>query len=76
MKKTPWFPGHVKPARVGVYERNGPAGTHSYWTGKFWMLGAWGADAAADWDEWPLNAPLSSGWQDLPWRGLTTKDGK
>ena len=38
MKLTPWFPGSVKPARVGVYERECPNGwrSYNYWTGKTW----------------------------------------
>lgn len=75
MKKTPWFPGHVKPARKGVYERKGFGGTYSEWDGKRWLLGANDVDAASDWGDWPRREDRRSFWQDHPWRGLTTKDG-
>ena len=40
MKKTPWFSEHVKPARIGVYERKGGWGItdFSYWDGRRWSV--------------------------------------
>lgn len=65
MKKTPWFDGSVKPVRVGVYERTfGSGETHfSKWDGKRWNQFGNLLYASRQ-----MNA---SGWQNLPWRGLT-----
>ena len=38
MKFSRWFPGHMKPARPGVYERN-LVYQYSYWDGLQWHLG-------------------------------------
>lgn len=66
MKLTPWFPGTVKPVRVGVYERKFPNGwrSYNYWNGK----------------AWPSPSPVPKGaeifksfcspYQDLSWRGV------
>lgn len=43
-KLTPWFPGDVKPVRVGVYEITGCSfGGINYrvWTGKGWSDTRW-----------------------------------
>jgi hypothetical protein len=61
---TPWYPGDVKPVRVGVYERKSHTGTFSYWDGKRWGMGAHFARQAAN-DRDP------SAFQREPWRGLT-----
>jgi len=41
-KLTPWFPAHIKPVRVGVYEIKEPDGTLFYnkWDGKNWHWGS------------------------------------
>jgi hypothetical protein len=39
MKLTEWFPEHIKPVRVGVYEVltvKFTAPNFRYWNGKFW----------------------------------------
>jgi hypothetical protein len=36
-KLTPWFPGHIKPVRPGVYEvRFSAMGGFAYWDGSLW----------------------------------------
>jgi hypothetical protein len=73
MKKTDWYPGYVKPKRIGIYERNdegtsmydgGP--NFSYWDGKMWRNSGDSVE----------RADLHSGYgdsseQNLPWRGLS-----
>lgn len=66
--KTAWYPGTVKPARVGVYERKLFGGLHfSCWDGQQWKLGQRGSITLAA-DCW-----LQSGYQSVPWRGLAEK---
>lgn len=67
MKLTPWYPGHVKPVRVGVYERKYPdiyhAAVYSKWHGKNWGCGVYNIDQA--------NREQSiSAHQSLLWRGI------
>lgn len=68
-KLTPWFPGNVKPARKGVYQRDwldgGPL-WFSYWNGKTWNSGDDTTEGAAC----PVNKYWKSNHQKLPWRGL------
>ena len=44
-KLTPWFPAHVKPARVGVYEvddQDGMIGPwYAYWNGRRFGWRSW-----------------------------------
>lgn len=74
MKKTPWFPGHVKPARVGVYERKWPDGERvwSVWNGRHWGHSFILTERRVDECRF-LGIGMA---QDIPWRGLTTKDGQ
>lgn len=67
--RTPWFPGDVKPARVGVYQTRIRRGNRYHdvfqcWDGKVW--GAYDTSAA--------RAACLSGfrsiYQNLQWRGL------
>ena len=65
---TPWFPGHVKPVRRGLYQRNTNLGediwpTWTLWDGKRWRMNSCNRFEAE-------SAQLPSGWQSLPWRGL------
>ena len=67
MKKTPWFDGHVKPVRDGVYERLMPtSGTVKF---ACWCNGRWGFTAKT-----PGEAVRVSGWassmQEIDWRGV------
>ncbi len=39
---TPWFPGHIKPVRVGLYQQLSKANQtigYQYWDGEQW--GSW-----------------------------------
>lgn len=41
MKTTPWYPGTVKPVRVGYYERVGYSSlTKDFWNGNSWRYGS------------------------------------
>jgi hypothetical protein len=63
-KLTPWFPGHIKPVRPGVYQR--ASLTYSYWTGAHWVASADTVQEAAR----PTFFDLPSCVQDWSWRGL------
>ncbi len=68
---TPWFPGDVKPARKGVYERKYPhtttlVATFCLWNGRRWFFGN-GTLGDAGYEVMPSAA------QSLPWRGLAVK---
>ena len=60
---TEWYPPHVKPVRVGWYERQwkmkGSAATPDYWDGKRWFIGYGHPTGMA--------ATIS---QNIHWRGL------
>jgi hypothetical protein len=70
-KLTPWFPGHIKPLRVGVYERQRAAfwTIFSYWDGKRW---GFNHDTAAD---ALRDRKFHSYSQGMPWRGLASDPG-
>lgn len=76
MKKTPWFPGDVKPVLVGVYERKRTRGTfrYSYWNGRYWLCSAQTIMDAAY--EAKSAYPLVSFKQESPWRGLANPPKK
>jgi len=58
MKKTNWYPPHIKPVRVGLYEvGRDDFHIYAYWSGKCWRLS--------------LNQTMKHIAQDLSWRGLT-----
>lgn len=65
MKKTPWFPADVKPARPGVYEVKACRGSTWYrrWNGLIWFIGDYSVSYAAK-----EQAPT---FIRSPWRGLT-----
>ena len=65
MKLTPWFPGTVKPMRVGVYERAYGEDDFLYchWDGKYWY--AWAMTPKQAEKAYALSAL-----QNLPWRGV------
>ena len=69
MKKTDWFPGDVKPVRVGVYEQKNPIGQLGYqrWDGSSWYF----------WCSTVFKAQLATmkagdSFQNDPWRGLAS----
>lgn len=65
-KLTPWFPGSVKPVRVGVYERDYDRGypVYSRWDGKHWL---WTYDSSR---QAAIEQGKLSPFQNIPWRGL------
>ena len=67
MKLTPWFPGTVKPVRVGVYERQyslmRSERLYCHWDGKYWY--AWAMTPKQAEKAYTLSAL-----QNLPWRGV------
>ena len=65
MKKTPWFPGSVKPVRNGVYERDYPNSGVVFC--RFYK-GAW---QYAHKDHYIASRQTEESFtQDFPWRGL------
>lgn len=65
MKKTPWFDGGIRPARMGVYERkHGDGVMYSYWDGGRWCYSMYTAAGTLQYRH------LMSKQQELPWRGL------
>lgn len=70
-KLTPWFPGDVKPARVGVYQQFCGLGDrigYQRWDGRAWHLWAGSPEEAAG-----INRPATSSAQNDTWRGLAVK---
>ena len=66
-KLTPWFPGSVKPAMAGVYQRDSLARPYAYWTGSHWMVTE-NTPALA------VNGRQASQFQQGPrWRGLASR---
>lgn len=33
---TPWYPPHIKPVRVGVYETDSESEAYQHWNGEWW----------------------------------------
>lgn len=71
---TPWFPGDVKPVRVGVYQTEdanlGDDRFYNYWDGKRWYYGHAEfhlADPDISWtgDEWKDGAKSLKRWRGL-----------
>lgn len=63
---TPWYPGDVKPVRVGVYQTKNQidkGAVYQRWNGLFWCLCCDTPDRAATWDDQSL-------FQRSKWRGL------
>ena len=65
MKKTPWFPGDVKPVRDGVYDRRMSWGVcYAKFSRGRWFSSGPSKYLARD-------EPMQSGVQEeVPWRGL------
>lgn len=67
LKLTDWFPGDVKPVRVGVYETSSNAGAcFQHWNGKYWGRASNTPDQAAS------KASDRSVFQEDSWRGLAS----
>jgi hypothetical protein len=70
-KLTPWFPGHIKPVRKGVYMQRDGVGEdtgYQYWDGALWSIWHPTINGAA-------NAKHKAGrmHQDDKWRGLASR---
>ena len=67
-KKTPWFPGHIKPVRRGVYQQMCGMGKdvgYQLWDGRRWHSWHYTAEAAAN-EKYVSLSDL----QNDKWRGL------
>ena len=69
---TDWFPAHIKPVRVGVYEtfdgtwpKPKKTGLYSYWDGYEWSRNGFNLFHAEGMQGLP------SAWQKKQWRGFT-----
>lgn len=69
---TPWFPPHIKPVNVGVYEikytsksTNGDPRVYATWNGLRWSSGSYNL-----WDEYHKQFDAN---QNKYWRGFTEK---
>ena len=74
-KLTPWFSGHIKPARKGLYQtmnRLTNSTGYQHWDGTVWGCFGDGKLSALRY------ANLASNYQDKAWRGLSSnpKDTK
>ena len=69
---TDWFPGDVKPVRVGVYEvqDEGGVGKFSEWNGEHWGLRTNILRFASDWSNPVYRGFKPTANQRLKWRGL------
>lgn len=66
-KRTPWFPGHIKPIHPGLYETKANPNSliyYSWWNGRFWSSGFMNADTARYFRDFRAN------FQKKLWRGL------
>lgn len=61
---TPWYPPHIKPVRVGVYETDTRIGRYQHWNGQFWGPYDPDVELAA------YSHDMRSGYQSPRWRGL------
>lgn len=74
MKTTRWFSGNEKPGKTGVYRRKSPFTELKGWS-------RWSVEKqrwfmfAESWETANQEAEVSN-YQNWPWQGLTTKDGK
>ena len=67
IKLTGWYPGHIKPARKGVYQQLNGIGIIGYqrWDGKNWMGWSTGLDRAN-----ASREKVYDQYQNYAWRGL------
>jgi hypothetical protein len=75
MKLTEWFPGSIKPARKGVYQRQLPQQGISYarWNGEYWLRAVPWLLPRPAWERQNRKPAALSFNQDAPWRGVTSK---
>lgn len=75
MKLTPWFPGHIKPVRKGVYQQfcgDGKKIGYQYWNGKYWLSWFSSVEIAAN---AKTQHVVSQCFQNDKWRGIL-KEGQ
>ena len=70
---TPWFPSHIKPVRVGVYQVNPkyhsvPKPVYAHWNGRHWGYFTEDIRRALNANTYELDAS-----QEKEWRGFTEK---
>jgi hypothetical protein len=71
-KLTPWYPGHIKPVHIGVYQQKDGFGKvvgYQYWNGQRW--GLWGSTIESALFQYEVSA--GDRWQNDSWRGLTKR---
>lgn len=68
LKLTPWFPGHVKPARAGVYETDSRG--HSQRCYQYWSGSVWGFSEKSPFMAAQFQIGDASIFQNDKWRGL------
>lgn len=68
MKLTRWFPGNIKPIRIGIYQRQYPTGIYyCRWNGENWGLGYANIATAK------AQSFYKSNLQEFRWRGVRNK---
>jgi hypothetical protein len=67
MIKTDWFPGNIKPVRIGVYEKQiyNERSVFSYWDGAYWFVYSYSVLAALQ------HRGCKSVFQNSKWRGIS-----
>ena len=73
MKLTPWFPGHIKPVRKGVYRVvfwSEEYTSHCYWDGEFWRNSYCNADHKEAIYMAFVFKQNKNPKQQMPWRGV------
>lgn len=68
---TEWYPPHIKPVRVGVYNASyvKDPGVFRYWNGKYWSS-AWSRNNSQEDIEFLKNFAAMDQ-DDIHWRGLS-----
>lgn len=68
---TPWLPGHTKPIRPGIYQRQFPDKqiAYAHWSGTRWYCASVQKVYAMQY----FKLRFESAKRDLPWRGLAEK---
>ena len=70
-KLTPWYPGHIKPVRPGVYQQRSGYEKRlgfQWWNGKKWS--SWFSSAESALLHGRNGPPADLRFQNDPWRGL------
>lgn len=70
MLKTDWYPGHIKPVRSGVYERQVAQTQYYYYFDTSLGYWKWGGAAEPEMAANDAKGREASPSQDLQWRGV------